>query len=83
MKYLLILAISCLRCMPEVCDVHQPNFRPHLVSYCSKSRVYTYRHENPCDCHGIEEDLKLESVPGKPYASTVKFDDTGEVLFGN
>lgn len=78
---LLIIPLLLLSCERE-CNKNK-NFRPHKVQHCNKSKIYTYYHNNPCDCKGIDVDLCLSCNFQKTYKNYVFYYDNNETIWGN
>lgn len=85
-NYLLFIFLSSILFSCAVnwgeCKDEDPDFRPHKVRHCNKSKTYWYYHNTPCDCPGLRKDLELDSHFGKTYKNYVVFYDNGEIVFG-
>lgn len=79
----LLVLFSCVGIsIRDKCDNNDPDFRPHKVRHCNKSKTYSYYHNEPCDCPGIRKDLELDSHFGKTYRNYVEYYDNGEIVWG-
>lgn len=81
--FILLVMLSAFSCGDfGKCKEQDPNFRPHKLRYCNKSKIYWYYHNTPCDCNGIYNDLELDTHFGKEYRNYVEYYDDGEIVWG-